>query len=680
MPSTLGRHAIETLVDDAGLDITTTQWPLPRDAVQHALDALPAELPPELEAARAQVQRELRAQGGSQLTVLAREHGQALSGFGEDATPASSIVLRTPELDGPHLSLQFGGRVDAVDDAGQSGHANRLDGSALAVDVLGVQFQAWSHRSWWSPGWQNALPLGNNSPAFDALGFQRAEAVRSSSPWLSWLGPWSGEFWVGRSEGEPNDFVGANPLIGGMRLTFKPFPNLEIGLTRMLQWGGVGRSEGLHTFGNLILGRDTNADTTSAQAVDPGNELAGYDVRLRCPDGVRCSFYGQFIGEDEAGYLPTKFLDMLGAEVWSADGQDRLFLEAAETSCRERWKGSPIHGCAYRNYAFPGSYSNGNLWIGDSAGADARLLTFGWLHAPWQSTFKLNFGFIGSGIGEVARTSDPQTSGHLVGISARRPFEWGRFSITPQLDWNRLSTSTGVHSDVRGGIEFSTPLDDVATGASHELANSFASLGDSPAPSVLIAAGLIGGASLFDRAGNHFAIAHEHDPATRGVSHLGNALPLAEAGLAGAAWLEWRGTARGDVALESLESGIAATSMAELLKLAIDRAPPSEDRGASDFGSGKRSSASFPSAHTTLAWGLLTPIAKTYDAPWLYGVAALTNFSRVMSRDHWVSDTVAGALLGYTVGSWAFQHGSTSAQQSTQLILLPHGLGLASAF
>ena len=37
--------------------------------------------------------------------------------------------------------------------------------------------------------------------------------------------------------------------------------------------------------------------------------------------------------------------------------------------------------------------------------------------------------------------------------------------------------------------------------------------------------------------------------------------------------------------------------------------------------------------------------------PWLYGVAAASAFGRVQKRDHWISDTVAGALLGYGIGS-----------------------------
>ena len=85
---------------------------------------------------------------------------------------------------------------------------------------------------------------------------------------------------------------------------------------------------------------------------------------------------------------------------------------------------------------------------------------------------------------------------------------------------------------------------------------------------------------------------------------------------------------------------------------AVGRAKPEEGLGKSDFESGRsRNITSFPSDLTTVAWAAITPYAKEYDAPWLYGVAALTNIGRVAERRHWFSDTVAGSVLGYGVGS-----------------------------
>ena len=54
-------------------------------------------------------------------------------------------------------------------------------------------------------------------------------------------------------------------------------------------------------------------------------------------------------------------------------------------------------------------------------------------------------------------------------------------------------------------------------------------------------------------------------------------------------------------------------------------------------------------------WAAVTPYAKEFGMPWLYGLAAVTTFARPASREHWVSDAVAGSLLGYWLGSIAWE-------------------------
>jgi hypothetical protein len=53
---------------------------------------------------------------------------------------------------------------------------------------------------------------------------------------------------------------------------------------------------------------------------------------------------------------------------------------------------------------------------------------------------------------------------------------------------------------------------------------------------------------------------------------------------------------------------------------------------------------------------LATPFAQRYNQPWLYGLASLTAVGRIQANEHWASDTVAGALLGYAFGSLALQN------------------------
>jgi membrane-associated phospholipid phosphatase len=680
-PSLEARHAIEVLVDDGGLALTVSQWPLPRDAVQQALDALPAALSPALAAARDRVQAELRAQQHGRLAVTVRQRADALAGFGDDATPGSSLQLRTGELDGPHLVMQIGGRLDPVSDTGQYRATARLDDSAVAVDAFGFQAQAWAHRSWWGPGWQSALPLSNNAPAFDGIGFQRASASQSESPWLSWLGPWNLDFFLARSEGELTSAVGSDALISGTRLTFKPFSHLELGITRMVQFGGQGHPETLGSFAKAVVGSHANAQNLKGQSLDSGNGLAGVDIRVRCPDAVRCAAYGQFIGEDDRKHLPYKFLNLLGTEVWSADGVTRFYFEAAEIGCRNTFKGASIPDCAYRNYAFPG-YTSGNRWIGASIGSDGHLLTLGWINSEWDSAFRVDFGRVGSSIGTLASADAASSAGRLWALSARRSWHVGSASLTPEFDWNHVATATGVRVESRFGLEMSMSLDDLGRLSPSQFADRLSAAGkDSTTVRLLAATALIGGASLFDRAANNYAYDHRREPSLKVLRDVGSALPYAEFGLAGAAWLARRGSSDGDVALASVEAGLTSVAMAEVLKLGVDRSRPLEGRGATDFGHEKRSDSSFPSIHSTLAWSVLTPIAQRYDAPWLYGVAALTNFARVSGRNHWLSDTVAGSVLGYVVGDWFGRRVDASGNATgSTVMLMPRGVAMSTTF
>jgi membrane-associated phospholipid phosphatase len=54
-------------------------------------------------------------------------------------------------------------------------------------------------------------------------------------------------------------------------------------------------------------------------------------------------------------------------------------------------------------------------------------------------------------------------------------------------------------------------------------------------------------------------------------------------------------------------------------------------------------------------WAAVTPYAKEFGMNWLYGLAAVTNIGRSLSREHWLSDTVAGSLLGYAMGHFTWQ-------------------------
>lgn len=176
----------------------------------------------------------------------------------------------------------------------------------------------------------------------------------------------------------------------------------------------------------------------------------------------------------------------------------------------------------------------------------------------------------------------------------------------------------------------------------------------------LKATALIGGvvvtSALSDKPVDRFVKKHQNSTSFRNWDKLGKVMPFALVGAAGAA-LAFGDERLQNIGLISMQSVAAATGLTLIGKYAIGRARPDEDRGPwTSVGSGrKRSDASFPSGHSAIAFAAVTPFAREYDAPWLYSVAALGSAGRVAGRKHWVSDTVAGGILGYAVGSWLWQ-------------------------
>jgi len=106
---------------------------------------------------------------------------------------------------------------------------------------------------------------------------------------------------------------------------------------------------------------------------------------------------------------------------------------------------------------------------------------------------------------------------------------------------------------------------------------------------------------------------------------------------------------------EAAAFSLAATG---LLKVAAGRerpVAPGTNHGQFHPGSFNDARTSFPSGHVALAFSAAGVLSAQRDAPWwVMPLAALgggvTMFARVRDKRHWASDTVAAALIGFTIG------------------------------
>lgn len=89
----------------------------------------------------------------------------------------------------------------------------------------------------------------------------------------------------------------------------------------------------------------------------------------------------------------------------------------------------------------------------------------------------------------------------------------------------------------------------------------------------------------------------------------------------------------------------------------------------------------FPSGHTVIAFTVASVLGSEYkDKPFipitLYSLAGFTAASRLNDNKHWVSDVVAGALLGYGIGKLVYNNDKKRMKLAPKLTLQSYGLGL----
>ena len=257
-------------------------------------------------------------------------------------------------------------------DDGSTEQALTLDGSYLAVIagnwVLAVDQQP----LWWGPGQQTALLLSNNARPIPSLRLSRHSWQASDSALFSWLGPWSFTTFVGQGEhqSQPRQIK-----YFGARFSARPLPQLELGLSRISQWGGDSLDNSLDAFADmLLLNAGSNADNLAAL------DLTYHGYVFNRP----FSLYTE-LADDNGGNNLSKPLQLFGVRTFF--GHDSAIhtinLEWSDTYIR--CESQPQAGdCAYEGDIYPQGYRRYGRVIGSGYGADARVLSAGYRYQTFD--------------------------------------------------------------------------------------------------------------------------------------------------------------------------------------------------------------------------------------------------------------------------------------------------------
>lgn len=456
------RHDIQRLADAGVISGPVTSWPLAWGPILSDIRSVddPIALPGDVLAALARI----RARAASETrTGEIRWRARAAAAV----EPSRMRGFRnTPREEGElsggiswtgerfSVDLQATVVIDPLD-----GNEFRADGSQIGVALGNFSLAASTMDRWWGPGWDGSLILSNNARPIPAISIDRIFTDPFDSKWLRWLGPWDLVAHFGQFESDRHI---PNARFFGMRVNFKPLPSLEIGLSRTAQWCGDGRPCGLDTFADLLLGRDNRGDAGIDLANEPGNQLAGIDIRWASTIlNIPLAVYGQFIGEDEAGGFPSRYLGQLGLETSGMLGRRwsyRWFAEFAGTSCQFH-ESSEIFNCAYNHGIYQTGYRYRGRAVGHAADNDARIISSGLILLNDQDTqwsALIRYGALNRGGAADPRNSLTPTRQDIASLDLthRRVFTYGQIEIGLGIERTDDEISGAASSDGRAFLQW----------------------------------------------------------------------------------------------------------------------------------------------------------------------------------------------------------------------------------
>jgi len=419
------RADIQLLADFKLLSTPTTTFPLMWGNIVTELDEIDFETLPEI-TVPAYLNVKLHAKKAllpqTRLRLNISNNGKRFTSFGDTFRDKSSINLNTSSSGNNwagKLTVSF--INDPVD-----GKEQRFDDSYASVNWGNWVLTAGLQNRWWGPGWDTNMALTNNARPIPAISLSRNSSEAFDLPFFNQVKiPWTLTTFMGRMEKER---VIPNTLLWGLRITARPVPQLEVGITRLAQWDGYGRPGNLSIFWDLLAGRDNcgieglNCDNNQ----EPGNQMAGWDARWSSIIAQKpYSIYMQGLAED-GSERPTKYLTeiryLLGLDTHLIlfEQNIRLFLEASDTyaDCQGD-NNAGVGNCFYEHHIYRTGMRFNRRAINNIYENDARSYVLGFISqtnktSNWQvklrylklnqddSDIALGNPFVGNTLTEIA--------------------------------------------------------------------------------------------------------------------------------------------------------------------------------------------------------------------------------------------------------------------------------------
>lgn len=182
--------------------------------------------------------------------------------------------------------------IPAVPPATPFAAVNRIQ---LLDAYVGMNFENWQvtfgkQSLWWGPGNSGPLMFSDNAEPINMFRINRVSPFQMPS-FLGRLGPMRTEFFIGQLDGHHfvdtssgtigswSQSLNPQPFIDGWKVSFKPTPNFEVGLTYTTIFGGVGIPATPRTFVQSLFDSGGNLPDGSSKS----SRENGLDFSYRIP-------------------------------------------------------------------------------------------------------------------------------------------------------------------------------------------------------------------------------------------------------------------------------------------------------------------------------------------------------------------------------------------------------------
>ncbi|TLU65103.1 capsule assembly Wzi family protein [Thalassotalea litorea] len=295
------RTGIQRLNDSGIINIPVTTYPLLWQDIDRAMESInESDITgaDRLAFEYINAKKKLAKEQVGYVQIFTQSDNRRFSSFGESFRD-TSFIKSSLNWSNSYVAVNVSPSVHFEDD----GDILHLDDSYISGFLGNWVFTLGKQNKWFGPGWDTSLAPTNNARPIPTVSLTRKTSIPLKVPFTESYGiPWSLTTGIGLLE---EDRHIPDALIWTFRFNFKLTQSFELGVTRLIQWGGEGRPQDIHTFWEALKGNDNcgaigPSKDECLNGKEPGNQMAGYDLRynLHSTFSIPFSLYMQMIAED----------------------------------------------------------------------------------------------------------------------------------------------------------------------------------------------------------------------------------------------------------------------------------------------------------------------------------------------------------------------------------------------